>query len=47
MRCLHLSGFVCGTAITSCDVSRNPSPVLPPTSMNDANLDHTTHVSAW
>ena len=43
---LHFDGFVWTTAITSCDVSRYPSPVLPPTSTNDAKRDQTTHVSA-
>ena len=47
MRCLTLPGLVCGTVITSCEVSRNPSPVRPPTSMNEAKRDQTTQVSAW
>src|ERR1035441_2962120 len=47
MRWRHLAGLVWTIHMTSCEVSRYPSPVRPPTSMNDANRDQTTHVSAW
>src|ERR1035441_618972 len=47
MRWRHLAGLVWTTDMTSCEVSRYPSPVRPPTSMKDAKRDQTTHVSAW
>src|SRR5690349_12656882 len=47
MRSLTLAGLVCGTLITSWDVSRKPRPVRPPTSMKEAKRDQTTQVSAW
>ena len=43
--CLHFSGLECGMVIESCAVSLYPNPVLPPTSMKDANLENITFTS--
>ena len=47
MRSLHFCGSAWGIVMESCAVSRYPSPVLPPTSMKEANRENRTLICDW